>query len=117
MLKFCTTVQYYIQKWRYINSETEDNSESIEEIQSLYNDAEKLLRKVTAIRERVFGIEHPDTAITYNNLGRLYSKQGRYKEAEEYYLKELKIYEVKFGVEYPSYKSIKPKLDDLMSYL
>jgi tetratricopeptide (TPR) repeat protein len=33
-----------------------------------YDDALRLLQRILAIREKVLGIEHPDTAATYNNI-------------------------------------------------
>ena len=47
-----------------------------------YPEAEPLYQRALAIRERVLGAEHPDTASSLNNLAILYAKQGKYEKAE-----------------------------------
>ena len=42
-----------------------------------YLQAEQLHRRALAIREKVVGPEHPDTAASLNNLAEVYSDQGR----------------------------------------
>ena len=48
------------------------------------------------------GIEHPDTAATYDNIGQVYYSQGDYTKALEYYFKALDIKEKVLGKEHPS---------------
>ena len=45
--------------------------------------------------------EHPDTAVSCNNLARLYKNQGEYKKAGEIYEKSLRIMERMLGEEHP----------------
>ena len=55
-----------------------------------------------AIREKVLGPEHPDTAITLNNLAILYRNQGKYEEAEPLFQRALAIKEKALGPEHPA---------------
>ena len=67
-----------------------------------YGKAEALYGKALAIRERVLGEEHPDTAASYNNLAYVYARQGEYGKAEALYGKALAISERVLGEEHPS---------------
>jgi len=58
-------------------------------------------QKALAIREKVLGSEHPDTAASYNNIGLLYHDQGDYPQALNYYQKALAIHKKVLGVEHP----------------
>jgi tetratricopeptide (TPR) repeat protein len=57
--------------------------------------------KALAIRERVLGTEHPDTATSYNNIGVTYKSMGDYPKALEFYLKDLVICERVLGTNHP----------------
>ena len=50
--------------------------------QGRYGEAELLLKRALAARERVLGPEHPETLRTVGSLGCLYHFQGRFSEAE-----------------------------------
>jgi hypothetical protein len=43
-----------------------------------YADAEPLYKRSLAINERALGPDHPDVALSLNNLAQLYQAQGRY---------------------------------------
>ena len=43
------------------------------------------------IRKEVLGEKHPDTAMSYNNIGNVYYNLGDYNEALEYFNKALEI--------------------------
>ena len=58
-----------------------------------YAEAELLFKRTLAIRERVLGAEHPDVAMSLNNLAALYDQQGRYSEAEPLFNGALSIRE------------------------
>ncbi|HTK05548.1 MAG TPA: FxSxx-COOH system tetratricopeptide repeat protein, partial [Ktedonobacteraceae bacterium] len=62
-----------------------------------YDQAEPLYQRALAIRERVLGAFHPDTAETLHNLARLYQDQGRYDQAEPLYQRALAIREQALG--------------------
>ena len=54
-----------------------------------------------AIREKVLGREHPDTAQSYNNIANVYDANGEYDRALEYHEKALAIIEKVLGREHP----------------
>ena len=60
-------------------------------------EAEQLLQRSLAIREKVLGHEHPDVAESLNNLAELYDDQGRFAEAEPLYQRSLSIWEKTLG--------------------
>ena len=66
-----------------------------------FRDALFFLQRVLAIREKVLGREHPDTATTYNNIAGVYVHQGDYPRAREWYQKALAIREKVLGREHP----------------
>ena len=46
----------------------------------------------------MLGENHPETAISYNNLAVLYKNQSEYKDATTYYLRAYKIFKFKLGL-------------------
>ena len=56
-----------------------------------YAEARPSLEKALAIREKVLGPEHPNTATSLNNLGALLQAQGKLAEAQPYYARALAI--------------------------
>jgi tetratricopeptide (TPR) repeat protein len=62
-----------------------------------YEQAEALLRRGLAIRESLFGPDHPLTATSLANLARLTSDAGRYDEAVGLYRRALDIRERTLG--------------------
>jgi CHAT domain-containing protein len=54
-----------------------------------------------AIYEKALGPDHPDVALSLNNLGYLYNEQGRYAEAEPLYQRSLAIREKALGRDHP----------------
>ncbi len=54
-------------------------------------EAEARFRRALAIREKVLGAEHPDTAQTLSYLGLLFYKQGKTSEAEQLFRKAVEI--------------------------
>ncbi len=50
-------------------------------------------RKTLSFNEKRFGLNHIDTAVSYNNIGRVYFAQGDYESALEYLLKAVGICE------------------------
>ena len=49
--------------------------------QGRYADAEPLLKRALAIREKALGPNHPDVGVSLNNLAVLYGAQSRYADA------------------------------------
>jgi tetratricopeptide (TPR) repeat protein len=63
----------------------------------LYKEAEPVYLRLIALREKLYGKEHANTATSYNNIGALYKSQGNYTKALEYYEKALDIKERVLG--------------------
>jgi tetratricopeptide (TPR) repeat protein len=71
---------------------------------SVLGDSSKALdyySKALNIREKIFGMEHPDVGQTYNNLGMVYYRQGNYPLALEYFYKDLAILIKMYGNKHP----------------
>ena len=68
--------------------------------QDRYGEAEPLVRRALAIKEKALGAEHLDTASSLNNLATVLSAQGRYGEAEPLYRRALAITEKALGAEH-----------------
>jgi CHAT domain-containing protein len=66
-----------------------------------YQKAEPLYQRSLAIREKVLGQEHPDVALSLNNLANLYQNMGNYQKAEPLYQRSLAIWEKVLGQEHP----------------
>jgi len=52
--------------------------------------------------ESRLGADHPDVAVSLNNLALLYDSQGKYSEAEPLYRRSLSIKEKQLGTDHPS---------------
>ena len=59
-------------------------------------------KKALAIREKKLGKEHPDTAISYNNMGLIYADTGDKHQAISWFQKALEINEKMLGKEHPT---------------
>ena len=66
-----------------------------------YDKAISIYRRLISIREELYGLEHPDTADSYNNIGSVYKDMCNYDKALEYYLKAVKIDESMLGENHP----------------
>ncbi|MCP4359898.1 MAG: tetratricopeptide repeat protein, partial [Chloroflexi bacterium] len=66
-----------------------------------------------AIREKVLGPEHPDTATSLNNLALLLQAQGDYEGALPYYDRALAIFEAKLGPNHPNTRIVRSNLASL----
>jgi tetratricopeptide (TPR) repeat protein len=67
-----------------------------------YADAEPLHKLALAICEQHLGAEHPDTAMSLNNLALLCQDQGKYEQAELLHQRALTIFEQHLGAEHPN---------------
>jgi tetratricopeptide (TPR) repeat protein len=63
--------------------------------------AEAPMREALSLRERAFGMIHPMTAQSMNNLGALLYQSGRYDAAMRQYQEALPIYEKVYGSQHP----------------
>jgi tetratricopeptide (TPR) repeat protein len=66
-----------------------------------YSDAESLLQRSLAIREKALGSEHLDEAISVNNLAGFYEITGQYLKAEPLYKRAVLIRENVLGPDHP----------------
>jgi len=81
---------------------TELNQEVIQLYQQgRYAEAIPYAERALALREKVLGPEHPDTATSLNNLALLYDNMGSYDKAEPLFRRSLAIHEKVLGPEHP----------------
>ena len=66
-----------------------------------HQEAQPLYERVIAIREKVLGPDHPDTATSLSNLAVLYKKQGAYTQAQPLYQRALTIWQRALGPIHP----------------
>jgi tetratricopeptide (TPR) repeat protein len=78
----------------------------------LYPKAEPLSQRGLQIREAKLGKDHPDVAISLNNLALLYDEMGQHAKAEALYRRSLQIREAKLGKDHPD---VATSLDNLGS--
>ena len=64
-------------------------------------EAEPYYKRSLAIREKVFGANHPEVAERLNTLAGLYDNQGRYAQAEPFFKRSLAIWEKVLGPDHP----------------
>ena len=70
--------------------------------QNKFDKAEELQVKVMEQYTTKYGLNHPDTILSMDNLGFTYLRdQGRLKEAEELQVKVVELSKVMFGVNHP----------------
>ncbi len=70
--------------------------------QGLYNQALLWYEQCLEVTKKRLGEEHPDVALSLNNLALLYDFQGRYSEAEPLYIQALALCRKLLGEEHPS---------------
>ena len=96
------------EQWSHLLEDSTDAMRSftvlawVAEEQSLWPEAEKWLKACLQMTEKRYGVDHPDTATSLNNLAELYRAMGRYPEAEALYVRSLSICEQKLGVDHPN---------------
>lgn len=85
-----------------------------------YNKALPVRQRLASIREKLYGLENPDTATSYNNIGYVYYSLGNYDQALAFFSKALAIYEKVIGLEHKltatSYNNIGGVYYDLGDY-
>jgi tetratricopeptide (TPR) repeat protein len=67
-----------------------------------FSDAQKLAERALAIRQKVLGADHPDTATSLNNIGGLLLAQSDLVGAWSYYERALAINEKALGPDHPA---------------
>ena len=71
-----------------------------------FGEAETLHHQVLAIHERTLGPEHPTTATSMSNLGRVFDLQGKYADAENIYRRTLAVREKVLGGDHPDVATV-----------
>jgi tetratricopeptide (TPR) repeat protein len=92
-----------------------DNLAVLYQKQGRYGEAEPLLARALAIRERQLEPEHPNMAQSLNNLAALYQAQGRYGEAEPLLARALAISQQKLGPGHPQTQQM-IQMQQIVSY-
>ena len=69
--------------------------------QGKYREGIPVAKEALKVTEETFGSDHPDVAISLNNLAVLYDYQGRYAQAEPLYKRSLAIRENSLGPNHP----------------
>jgi tetratricopeptide (TPR) repeat protein len=69
--------------------------------QGKYEAAEEMSQRALKGREKVLGVEHPDTLASVNNLAVVFRYQGKYEAAEEMSQRALEGRKKALGVEHP----------------
>ena len=69
------------------------------------------------IEEKVLGKDHPDTALSYNNIGSIYSDMGDYPKALEFYTKALSIREKVLGKDHPDTANSYNNIGNVYGYI
>ena len=66
-----------------------------------YAEAESLIKRALAIKEKALGPDHPYLARRLNNLAELYRAQGQYAKAEPLFRRSLALWEKSLGSNHP----------------
>ena len=66
-----------------------------------YDKALEYYQNALKIREEKLGLEHPDTATSYNNIGLIYKKKGENNKALKYYELSLEVRKKVLGPDHP----------------
>ena len=69
--------------------------------------------RALTVSERVLGPEHPDTAISYGNLGSLVAAVGDTAEGRALLEKALRIFTARLGLNHPYTQEALRRLNDL----
>ena len=73
-------------------------------------DLEPLCKRALEIREKIFGMDHPDVGKQLTNLALLCLNQGKYDQVEEYYQRAIDIYTKSYGKNDPNVLKTKNNL-------
>jgi len=69
--------------------------------QGRYDRAVVVAKKALQVAEQAGEFNHPDVAMSLNNLAELYRTQGQYAQAEPLYKRSLAIWEKALGPDHP----------------
>ena len=77
--------------------------------------ASSLFDEALSISHLVLGVDHPNTAISLNNLALMRGIQGRYTEAAPLLKEAVEIMERVLGVEHPNTKIMRENYEVLLA--
>jgi len=83
-------------EWEILNEEAEKLYRA-----GKYDRAVIIAQKALQVAEQNVGPDHPDVAVSLNNLALLYKTQGDYAKAEPLYKRSLAILEKTLGPDHP----------------
>ncbi|GAB6036983.1 hypothetical protein JCM15519_15420 [Fundidesulfovibrio butyratiphilus] len=83
-------------------------------VQGDFPGAEQFHRRALEIREKALGPDHPDVAISLNNLATLVYAQGDYQGAKPLLRRALQIWEKKLGPDHPHTRIVRQNLENLL---
>ena len=75
------------------------------------------MNSALSIEEKVLGLEHPDVAMSYCNIGDVYYCKGNYDMALDYYKKALSILEVVYGANHSYVIDVRDSIEECKSML
>jgi tetratricopeptide (TPR) repeat protein len=84
-------------EWRILNQEATELYNA-----GKYDRAVLVAQKALEVAEQNVGPDHPDVAMSLNNLALLYDTQGDYAKAEPLYKRSLAIWEKTLGPNHPN---------------
>ena len=90
-LKCCENLDEKIHAKKYYFSTVFVILANLHQINGNLQKAEEFYRKALEIKKLIYGKNHEDTVVNYNNLASLYRNMGNLQKAEKYYLKALNI--------------------------
>jgi hypothetical protein len=67
----------------------------------MYEPAEALLTRAVALKTRELGADHPDLALSLNNLAFVHERCGAHRRALELYAGALRVFEQSIGADHP----------------
>jgi hypothetical protein len=73
-----------------------------------------LYKRALAVKTRLFGPNHPDVAVTLNNLGGLYHAMARHADGERCYRGALAIFERSLDPSHPKIQACRMNLARLL---
>ncbi|HYD56326.1 MAG TPA: tetratricopeptide repeat protein [Burkholderiales bacterium] len=82
-----------------------------------FGEAETLHHQVLAIHEKTLGPDHPTTATSLSNLGRVFDLQGKYADAEAVYRRSLDVRERVLGRDHPDVATVLNNLAKVLQEL
>ena len=81
--------------------------------QGRHSEAANVAEEALAVAEKTFDPDHPDVAISLDNLAMVYQAQGRYSEAESLHKRALGIYEKALRPDHPHVATVCENMAEL----